>query len=94
MPTVYGYARASTQKGLDLQIGVLRAAGCERVFSDLRASAELGDGWAELMQVAEVGDTIRVAEPSRLTRSPMQAAILLRSLGQRGIAVEELPRDV
>jgi hypothetical protein len=48
MPTVYGYARASTQPWLDLQIGKLRAAGCERVFSDIRISTELGEGWPSL----------------------------------------------
>jgi DNA invertase Pin-like site-specific DNA recombinase len=72
----------------------LRGAGCERVFSDVRVSTELGEGWAELMQVAEAGDTIRVADLSRLTRSPMQAAIMLRALDERGLAVEELSTGV
>jgi DNA invertase Pin-like site-specific DNA recombinase len=68
----------------------LRAAVCQRVFSDVRVGTELGEGWAEPIQVAEAGDTIRVADLSRLTRSPVQAVIMLRALDKRGITVEEL----
>jgi hypothetical protein len=56
-------------------------------------STELGGGWAALMEVAEAGDRIRVAEPSRLTRNPAESAIMLRALQQHAVAVEELSEE-
>jgi hypothetical protein len=61
--------------------------------SDSAARPKAVEALRRCMSSPGAGDTVRVADLSRLTRSPMQAAIMLRALHERGIAVEELPAE-
>jgi DNA invertase Pin-like site-specific DNA recombinase len=63
------------------------------VFFDLRTSRELGDAWAELMQVVKTGDTVRVVSLDRLSRVANEVVVMLSALQERGIMVEVLPPE-
>jgi hypothetical protein len=68
----YGYARVSS-KGQDYtaQVEALKAAGCERIFSE-KASAKNTDGRPEFLKLLKVllpGDTVVVTQLDRLARS-------------------------
>ena len=68
----YGYARVSS-KGQDYtaQVDALKAAGCERIFSE-KASGKSTDGrpeFAKLQKVLLPGDTVVVTKLDRLARS-------------------------
>ena len=68
----YGYARVSS-KGQDYtaQIEALKAAGCERIFSE-KASAKSTDGrpeFAKLQKALLPGDAVVVTKLDRLARS-------------------------
>ena len=68
----YGYARVSS-KGQDYtaQVEALKAAGCERIFSE-KASGKSTDGrpeFAKLQKVLLPGDTVVVTKLDRLARS-------------------------
>jgi DNA invertase Pin-like site-specific DNA recombinase len=68
----YGYARVSTTKqDYDLQVEALKAAGCERIFSE-KASGKSTNGRREfekLMRALNPGDTVVVTRLDRLARS-------------------------
>jgi DNA invertase Pin-like site-specific DNA recombinase len=68
----YGYVRVSS-KGQDYtaQVEALKAAGCERIFSE-KASGKSTDGrpeFAKLQKVLLPGDTVVVTKLDRLARS-------------------------
>lgn len=66
-----GYARISTaDQNLDLQSDALKAAGCERIFTDQMSGAR-GDraGLARALSHAREGDTLVVWRLCRLGRS-------------------------
>jgi DNA invertase Pin-like site-specific DNA recombinase len=78
----YGYARVSTTKqDYELQIAALKAAGCERIFSE-KASGKSTNGRTEfkrLMKALNPGDTVVVTKLDRLARSSRD---LLNILGE------------
>ncbi|MBB3474026.1 recombinase family protein [Sphingomonas sp. BK345] len=69
---IVGYARvSSTGQSLDIQLELLRAAGCARVFGEKR-SGRTRDGREELAEALEFvreGDTLVVTRLDRLARS-------------------------
>ncbi|MBA0054281.1 hypothetical protein E0L36_26550 [Streptomyces sp. AJS327] len=88
--TTYGYARTDSAQ-VDDQAATLYAAGCEVVFSDFRISADdPGPGWRELVDAVGPGDTVRVVDWSRLTRSAEAARFIRSSLEDLGAHVEVL----
>ena len=68
-----GYARVSTPgQNLDSQLDALKHAGCSKVFTDqVSGTTERRPGWDQLLAYARPGDTVVVAELSRMTRSLM-----------------------
>ncbi|AJX13059.1 recombinase family protein [Burkholderia ubonensis] len=67
-----GYARVSTdEQHLDLQLGSLRAFGCETVFQDHGGSGARFDrpGLAQALRAVNMGDTLVVWRLDRLGRS-------------------------
>ncbi|WP_136524127.1 recombinase family protein [Geomonas ferrireducens] len=66
-----GYARVSTrEQNLDGQVDMLNQVGCERLFTDKTSGiTQHRPGWDDLMAYVRPGDTIVVAELSRMTRS-------------------------
>jgi DNA invertase Pin-like site-specific DNA recombinase len=79
----YGYARVSTTKqDYELQIDALKAAGCERIFSE-KASGKSTNGRTEfkrLMKALNPGDTVVVTKLDRLARSSRDLLNILHEL--------------
>ena len=71
MSAKIGYARVSTrEQNLDGQLDMLNQAGCERIYSNKTSGVtEQRPGWDSLLAYVRPGDTIVVAELSRMTRS-------------------------
>lgn len=80
-----GYARVSTTKqDYDLQIEALKAAGCERIFSEKRSgkSTEGRTEFARLMKALNPGDTVVVTRLDRLARSSRDLLNIVHDLEQ------------
>lgn len=79
----YGYARVSTTKqDYDLQVEALKAAGCERIYTERRSGKSI-DGRAEfkrLMRALNPGDTVMVTRLDRLARSSRDLLNILHDL--------------
>ncbi|WP_411140118.1 recombinase family protein [Streptomyces sp. x-80] len=88
--TVYGYARTDSAQ-IDDQAAELYESGCTTVFSDFRISTdEPGTGWRDLVGTVESGDTVRVLEWSRITRSADTARFIRDTLADLGVQVETI----
>ena len=87
-----GYARVSTQdQKLDLQIEALRAAGCEKIFTDVASGAKAQrPGLAEALAYLRQGDTLIVWKIDRLGRSVSHLIRTVDQLRERGIAFRSL----
>ena len=81
----YGYARVSnTTQDYAAQVDVLKAAGCERIFSE-KQSGKNGDGrpeFGKLMKELLPGDVVVVAKLDRLARSSQGLAQYRRRVGK------------
>ena len=79
----YGYARVSRSKqDYDLQVGQLKAAGCERIFAE-KVSGKSTDGRREfqrLMKALNPGDIVVVTKLDRLARSSRDLLNILHEL--------------
>lgn len=87
-----GYARVSTKgQNLDRQIAALRAAGCERIFSDKKSgkNTEREELWKAL-DYARPNDTIVVPSLDRLGRSIQDLIAIVAGLRKRGIGFRSL----
>ena len=77
----YGYARVSSKaQDYTAQVEALKAAGCERIFSE-KASGKSTDGRPEfnkLLKALLPGDTIVVTKLDRLARSSRDLHNILR----------------
>lgn len=80
---INGYARVSTaEQSLDRQIDELKAAGAERIYSEI-GSGKKGAArpqWEELLRSLRPGDILVVTELSRLGRSTSQLSSLADEL--------------
>ena len=74
--TVYGYGRVSTvDQELEIQLGQLRSAGCERIYSEKESGSK--DARRQLLQlIAQLrpGDVVVVAALDRLTSPSAQVS--------------------
>ena len=81
----YGYARVSSKaQDYTAQVEALKAAGCERIFSE-KASGKSTDGRPEfnkLLKALLPGDTIVVTKLDRLARSSRDLHNILHQLGK------------
>lgn len=93
--TLYGYARVSTHhQNLDRQLGALRAARCEFIYSE-KASGRNTHGRPELekaIQSLGTGDVLIVAEWDRATRSMADGITLMQRVHARGAAIKVLDK--
>jgi DNA invertase Pin-like site-specific DNA recombinase len=92
-----GYARVSTdEQSLDLQLDALRAAGCQRVFSDQGMSGGTTDrpGLKQAMSAARAGGKLVVWRLDRLGRSLPHLIRLVEELGERGIQFHSLMENI
>lgn len=91
-----GYARVSTMdQNPNLQIDALKAAGCERIFTE-KASGSHKDR-PELKAALDYlreGDTLVVWKLSRLARSMTQILKTAGEMSERGIALKVLTQNI
>jgi DNA invertase Pin-like site-specific DNA recombinase len=83
-----GYARTSTSDqtaGLDAQQRDLKAAGCERVFSEQVSSVSARTKLAECLGFLRPGDVLIVTKPDRLARSTAELLTIEADLSKRGV---------
>ena len=92
MLMLVGYARVSTDaQSLEAQMAALKAAGCERLYSEKRSGAETDrKALAKLMKEASPGDTVVVTRLDRLARSTRDLLNLLDRLGKDNIGFKSL----
>lgn len=91
-----GYARVSSKdQNLDSQLDLLKAAGCENVFEDkVSGVKESRPAWDRLLEFLRPGDTVVVAELSRMTRSLMHLLSLVKEFEQLGVQIVSLREHI
>lgn len=91
---IYGYARVSTDaQDLSIQLGTLKAAGCEKVFHDKEGgdSAERPQ-LKRLMKKLSAGDIVKAPATDRFARDPTDLLVLgrdIRAKGARFVSIAE-----
>lgn len=88
-----GYARVSTEEqNLALQLDALKAAGCERIFSDEGVSGAVieRDGLSQALLGVREGDVLVVWKLDRLGRSLGFLIDLMEKLGKDGAGFQSL----
>ncbi len=91
-----GYARVSSRdQNLDSQIDLLERAGCMKIFKD-KISGIKSDrpGWTKLLEFIRPGDTIVVAELSRMSRSLAHLLQLSQTFEAQGVDIVSLREDI
>src|SRR4051794_34552992 len=86
MPTI-GYARVSTTgQSLDVQLEMLKAAGCEKVFAEKKSGL---DGkrpeLARCVEYVRDGDVLLVTKLDRLARSTSDLYATIGKLKEKGV---------
>jgi DNA invertase Pin-like site-specific DNA recombinase len=92
MPNFVGYARVSTgDQDLTLQINELKAAGCEKIFTD-KVSGTKSEriGLDECLRTLHPGDTLIVWRLDRLGRSMQHLVSVITDLKARDIGFRSL----
>jgi DNA invertase Pin-like site-specific DNA recombinase len=85
---VVGYARVSSVgQSLDVQHDLLKAAGCEKIFSEKRSgsSTEGRDQLAEALDWVREGDVLVVCRLDRLARSIVDLRKIIDRLTVKGV---------
>jgi DNA invertase Pin-like site-specific DNA recombinase len=82
-----GYARVSTQdQNLDLQNDALKAAGCEKIYTDKMSGAKTDrPGLEKILGFIRKGDTLVVWKLDRLGRSLKHLIQVMQLLDDRGV---------
>lgn len=89
---VYGYARTSTEaQRLDRQIDALNAEGCDEIFTDqITGTTLVRDGLKRMCYQLEAGDTVVVAQLSRLGRSSHDILRLIATFSEIGVGFKAI----
>ena len=92
-----GYSRVSTEgQELAAQVAALKAAGCEKVFSD-KASGKAGSeraGLRRALAACKPGDVLAVWALDRLGRSLPELVLLLDGLTGQGVGFQSLRESI
>jgi DNA invertase Pin-like site-specific DNA recombinase len=95
--TTIGYARVSTtEQDLTVQIGALKAAGCDVIRKE-KASGTSTKGGTELATILDFireGDTLVVTRIDRLARSIADLQDIVRTLKARGAALRATEQPI
>lgn len=87
LPTVFGYARCSTNESkqdIDRQMRELKAAGAGEIFLEYEhGDAAVKRQLSSLLEAAQPGDTIVTLEVSRLARSTRQLCEIIETVRQK-----------
>jgi DNA invertase Pin-like site-specific DNA recombinase len=91
-----GYARVSTDaQSLGLQIDALKAAGCERIFTEKASGAKANRAeLARALDYMRQGDTLVVWKLDRLARSMAQLVLTIEHLEGIGIGLRCLTQPI
>ena len=91
-----GYARVSTgEQTLDLQLDALKAAGCEKTFTDQMSGTKAErPGLAEALAYAREGDTIVVWRLDRFGRSLKDLVARVEEMKARGVGFRSLHESI
>jgi len=91
-----GYARVSThEQNLDLQNDALKAAGCEKIFSDqISGATTIRPELEKAKEVLRKGDTLVVWRLDRLGRSLKNLIDWMSYLEKEGIALQSLHETI
>src|SRR5215211_3376429 len=91
-----GYARVSTtDQTLALQQDALKAASCEKIFTDTASGSRTDrPGLTEAMQFARAGDTLVVWRLDRLGRSLAHLIQSIKDLQERGVQFKSLEEQL
>lgn len=91
-----GYARVSThEQNLDLQNDALKAAGCERIFTDTASGAKTDrPGLTAALELCRKEDTFVVWKLDRLGRSLPHLVETVRDLVDKGIGFKSLQESI
>jgi DNA invertase Pin-like site-specific DNA recombinase len=82
-----GYARTSTldqKAGLEVQLEELKAAGCEKVFSEQVSSVGRRERLESALEFIREGDTLVVTKLDRLARSVRHLLEIVETLKAKG----------
>src|SRR6476469_2105070 len=89
-PMIVGYASTSTVDqlaGLEGQERDLRAAGCEKLFSERVSSVAKRGQLEAALDFVRDGDTLMVAKPDRLARSTSDLLAIVEQLEAKGVGL-------
>ena len=96
MSTKIGYARVSSRdQNLEGQLDMLLSVSCEKIFEDKASGVkESRPGWDKLMEYIRPGDTLVVAEISRMTRSVPHLFALIKVFEEKNISLVSLRENI
>jgi len=91
-----GYARVSIgEQKLDLQVDALRAAGCDRLCTDMAGGARAErPGLVQALAACQPGDTLVVWKLDRLGRSLPHLVQTVHDLDARGVGFRSLRESI
>ena len=91
-----GYARVSTlDQNLDRQNDALKAAGCERIYTDKMTGTKANrPGLDKLLDTLRAGDIVVIAELSRLGRSTRDLFALVDRIQDAGAHIKSLKENI
>ena len=91
-----GYARVSKhEQNLDLQLDALKAAGCEKIFTDkISTLKEERKGLNEALAFLRPGDVLVVWKLDRLGRTLKELIALVELFNQKGIGFMSLKETI
>lgn len=95
--SLFGYARVSTtDQDLDIQIAVLRAAGCQTIRSEKKSGTERSarTELQVLLDFLRAGDTLVVTRIDRLARSMKDLQDIVHELKGRGVALKATEQPI
>lgn len=96
MSAKIGYARVSSKdQNLDGQLDMLAAAGCGKIFEDkVSGVKESRPGWDSMLAYIRPGDTVVIAELSRMTRSLQHLLSVVKDFEQRKVNLMSLRENI
>lgn len=88
---IYGYARVSTDdQETDLQVDLLRSAGCSEIFSEKTSSVGKRPQLQLLLQKVKSGDVLMVYKLDRIARSLTDLLRIIETLQSREVGIKSL----
>lgn len=89
---IVGYARVSSvQQHLEKQLKALEEAGCQVIFQEKKSGKDTNRvEFKAMMNQLKKGDTVIVAELTRLARSTKDLHSIVEELNEKGVAVKSL----